>query len=227
MASEDQRNSKSTSVTKREESPEFTSVEKPSAGRNAADRRAADINHSSASPGKANPGDPKQSSNRAASDKTAPDDQTRADTLNVEMPRVEEKSRRTYKKRVEPTLDDEVDREAAILIIVVSSLAAAWSGQAAAINSIEDGLIRPALQRTLKRLPRGMYDKVTTWTDPITLLIGLTLWGDRIVELRRERTQKEKVMTTNPTTIPSNESENSTHHLGIVGEDVRQQFSKV
>lgn len=87
---------------------------------------------------------------------------------------------------------------AGALVAVMNGVATSVTGFAGAhMTESESELISDPLVRILDRLTPKTLEQMQKFSDPLTLIIGLSIWGARIVA---ERPQRQKP----PPTLPSN-----------------------
>jgi NDP-sugar pyrophosphorylase family protein len=108
--------------------------------------------------------------------------------------------------------------EAVILLSILDGLAiTVTKSDEAKMNEIERGIIAPALQRVIDRLPSAYHQIISVYSDPFLLLTGLIMWGGRLNNLAKAQKEtdqavqavEEKSTVTKPAKPPTNGTEPS------------------
>ncbi len=95
-------------------------------------------------------------------------------------------ARLTRKQRRETEAQTKLGAE--LLVSMAEGVAVAMLGDPAALNSGERELIEPSLARILARMTPASIAKVQVFIDPLTLLVGMAMWGNRLAELQAQKT---------------------------------------
>lgn len=96
-------------------------------------------------------------------------------------------SKSTTKKSISV---DDAKVTANMLLMMLQTLAVNLAGSDASLNTFERQLIEPTLTRILQR-GTGPSEKIAAYIDPLTLMIGFTMWGSRILSVRKQAAQMQ------------------------------------
>ena len=110
-------------------------------------------------------------------------------------PTQEKKPKRHYTPRGSKKLAAVVDtsgQTATAIIAILDSVAQTFVGREAAMNEIERALIESPLARTLARLDPGISENVSKFADPLTILVALGMWGNRVAAIAKQKTAQTK-----------------------------------
>lgn len=83
---------------------------------------------------------------------------------------------------------DDAQTTAMMLLMMLQTMAVNLAGSDASLNTFERQLIEPTLTRILQR-GTGPSEKIAAYIDPATLLIGFSMWGMRILNVRQQSKQ--------------------------------------
>lgn len=103
--------------------------------------------------------------------------------------------------------------QAAMLLLMLDSLAASSAGEDARLNAIERTMIEPALANMLARMDASKIEMVSRYTDPIMLLAGGSLWFMRMRQIQKERRGHNDDGTPPPPLSPDSPPGGSDGHL--------------
>jgi hypothetical protein len=110
--------------------------------------------------------------------------------LPQDRPKVEKVEIKSGTKTRAPS-KEEIGTVAPLLLNSLNTLVVVNFGNDAGMTSNEAAVIAPSLQRCLERLPASTAKRAGVFLDPLVLLIGISLWGKRIIELQ-DKKAKEK-----------------------------------
>jgi hypothetical protein len=74
---------------------------------------------------------------------------------------------------------------------MLNTAASNIAGPEATMNSFETALIQPSLVRSLQR-GGASAEKINTLIDPLALIIGMSMWGSRVLGVRQQKTALAK-----------------------------------
>ena len=107
-----------------------------------------------------------------------------------ERPKVEKVEIKSGTKTRAPT-KEEIGTVAPLLLNSLNTLVVVNFGTEAGLTQNEAAVIAPSLQRCLERLPASTAKRAGVFLDPLVLLIGISMWGKRIIDIQ-DRRAKEK-----------------------------------
>ena len=85
---------------------------------------------------------------------------------------------------------DEAGAQAAMLLLMLDSLAASTAGDEARLNAYERALIEPALVRVMARMDEQRAAMIQKYADPVMILAGTSLWLVRMRQISKERNSR-------------------------------------
>ncbi len=125
-------------------------------------------------------------------------DQTREATPDILVQENEpvKKAKRHYtprgsSKKLAAVVDTSGQTATAIMAIL-DSVAQTLVGREAAMNEIERALIESPLARTLARLDPGVSESVSKFADPLTIVVALGMWGNRVAAIAKQKNAQTK-----------------------------------
>lgn len=90
-------------------------------------------------------------------------------------------------------------QEAGVLaptVVNLANLAAvAWAGPEAVMQAHENALIQPPLERIFARMPAETARKASFVVDPLLIVIGMGMWGARVIQIQAAKKAREKIGT--------------------------------
>lgn len=95
------------------------------------------------------------------------------------------------KRRTRKNAQSEAEAQttALVLITMLNTAAANLAGTDAVMNSFERALIEPSFIRTLGKGGKTA-DKITSLIDPLALIMGMGMWGSRVLGVRQQTQSK-------------------------------------
>src|SRR5690606_12447087 len=105
------------------------------------------------------------------------------------------------------TVSTEEDAKATtmILMMMLNSAAHNIAGPEAEMNSLERALLEPAFTRILMRGGQAS-ERLTSIIDPMALVVGMVMWGARVMGIRTNKLALAKRGYEVPTAPPSEPS---------------------
>lgn len=112
---------------------------------------------------------------------------TKPETITVETGEAPVTRRRSPgRPRKSKVSSDEANATAHVILTMLDTAAMNVAGPHAVQNSFERSLIEPSLRRTLER-GGAPAERVTALIDPLALVMGMTMWGTRVLGERQNR----------------------------------------
>lgn len=135
-------------------------------------------------PRKRTPKKPPVKAGSPAVEKEAEVNPSKGEVKSVNAPAPEAATARLFEQLVETT-DLVGQSQALILLTLLDGVAAVMLGDDAKMTDAERALIEEPLKRIFAKMGPAALGTISQWSDPVTVVFGLVLWGTRLYSLRK------------------------------------------